>query len=62
MRPQACVFIILRSYYKHERGVDSPPMLRQIEEFIAQVEPPRPRFSARDSVTGRGTGDTCNGS
>ena len=27
-------------------------MLRQIEEFIAQAEPLRPRFSARDSVTG----------
>jgi hypothetical protein len=37
-------------------------MLRQIDEFIAQVKPPRPRFSALGSVTGWGTGDTCNSS
>jgi hypothetical protein len=37
-------------------------MLRQIEEFIAQAEPPRPRFSAPDSVTAAGTGNTCNSS
>ena len=50
---RACAFIILRSYYEHERDVDGLLMLRQTGGFIAQVEPPRPGFSAVDSVTGR---------
>jgi hypothetical protein len=58
---RACAFIILRSYYKHERDVDSLPMLRQIEEFIAQVEP-HDRGSPHVFPSRAGNGDTSNSS
>jgi hypothetical protein len=58
---RACAFIILRSYYEHERDVDSLPMLRQIEEFIAQVEP-HDRGSPHVFPSRAGNGDTSNSS